>query len=1438
MKYPLSSAQSQLLAGQLLNVDVPMCNMALAYTIRGELDPELMTNAWDRVAEQSDALRMRLHIEEERILQSTNHAWPVIELLDYSQSTDSEGDADRWMQSAVSTAISPSDVLGQVALIKISESHWIFFCNLHHVICDASSFSSLWEQLILTYQSLKPMGSIHSSVNKSAQGFFKDPSNHFLKHVEDIEQARASRESDLPGYLTHLIEAEAPSPFGQRPNRMSTASTRLSTSFTAERAIAFKQLTAHPKIRGFSAGIGHCHILLSLLVILLHRIGGGSHQTIGLPLPQRQRSEFKKTLGLFVEVLPVQIEVNEQDSFDTVIQRVRASFLNVLKSSAAGDSFWAGKYEIPAVLNYINDSMGDFGELPATSEWLHSGQIDSQHRVRLQVQDWNNSGDLTLAFDFNDAIFNEAQREQTIVAFWHLFDAMATNLLQSVGEVAIVPSRTLASAPVKSNALVSNTVIAQVLRTIEVGDKKTALTQDKTTISYNELGRRVMALADQLKRVGVLRGSRVVVHLHRDIRLPQILLAIHACGAAYVPVDANQPADRVTSIIKSASPSTIISSNDIAIDNRIPSQLDVDDLFAAPLLPSDPNAWNVFVNSVCVEPTDMAYLMFTSGSTGVPKGVCISHASLANYCFFAAQRYGDDQAVNMPLFTPVGFDLTVTSIFLPMLTTGTLHVYDERQWPAVAALGAVIEDDSVNTVKLTPAHLTLLDKESCQKNQHIKQLIVGGEDLTTGQAARVNSLFNRQISILNEYGPTEATVGCVVHRYDPEQDRQGSVPIGKPVAGTRLRVLNSCGQDQLPGCLGELYIGGPSLANGYWDRSDLTDAVFVNLAPNDERYYRTGDVVREDNQGNLTYLRRSNEQFKVRGYRIEPAEIESAALQYPALSSCIAVLVNPQTSAQASDRKCVRCGLSSRVPDAQLNAEGLCSPCQNYDHYKDRVTSYFRPMQEFFDIVESIKKNRQSPYDCIMLLSGGKDSSYALGQLVDMGLSVLAFTLDNGFISQGAKDNIARLCNDLQVDHRYASTPSMNDIFLDSLQRHANVCNGCFKTIYNHALQYADEMNINCIITGLSRGQFFETRLSEDWFTKPNFDVSEMDEAIVAARKVYHRMPDAVSSSMDTSFLNDDDLFNRIQVIDFYRYCNVDLSEMYEYLDSKLPWVRPNDTGRSTNCLINDAGIYVHQYERGFHNYANPYSWDVRLGHKQRDEALYELSDEIDEATVLKQLDDIGYRLSDKKTGQIALYYVSDGSFSKSDLKRWLLSQLPEWMVPVWLIELPALPISLNGKVDQLRLPVPVESPVVFSKTGVPRGFVDGFATDSDEPDKLSPKTDIEKLVARIWSRHLRIEHIGVEESFFQLGGDSLMAIRIVSELNRAGYTCKPADIFEYPTVAQLAQRASKNIDIDANPLSPEELTLPDSVGKKAFSALSESQYDALAKTLAKRSDR
>jgi acyl carrier protein len=312
----------------------------------------------------------------------------------------------------------------------------------------------------------------------------------------------------------------------------------------------------------------------------------------------------------------------------------------------------------------------------------------------------------------------------------------------------------------------------------------------------------------------------------------------------------------------------------------------------------------------------------------------------------------------------------------------------------------------------------------------------------------------------------------------------------------------------------------------------------------------------------------------------------------------------------------------------------------------------------------------------------------------------------------------------------------------------------------------------------------FETRLSEEMF-RDGRAAADVDEAVLEARKMYHRTPDEVSRAIDTGAFQDDGIFEDVLVVDFYRYCDASLDEMLAWLDERVPWVRPGDTGRSTNCLINELGIYVHRKERGYHSYALPYSWDVRLGHKAREAALQELDDDIDPERVRGLLAAIEYdedRLTGAGGASLTGFYVAGDNVDGEHIRRALLERLPPQIVPARLQRVERIPLTANGKVDEAALL---------------RDARDVRAHRAYQP----PEGPVQEFLARVWQEELGVERVGSRDSFFELGGTSLVAMQMILRLCREFDIDLPlASVFQHPTLAALARVAEDRILEDAPP--------------------------------------
>ena len=409
-----------------------------------------------------------------------------------------------------------------------------------------------------------------------------------------------------------------------------------------------------------------------------------------------------------------------------------------------------------------------------------------------------------------------------------------------------------------------------------------ALVCNGIEITYAELQRRATLLAGHLQERGVGPGSCVGIFLEHSIETVVAILGVLRAGAAYVPLDTDHPRTRLAFIIADAQLQTILTQRTLI--ERLPLHEDVHPILV------DEEDWHeapIDREFQAATPADAAYIIYTSGSTGQPKGVKISHRALVNYLCWCQEVYVRNEEVSFALYSSLAFDLTVTSIFTPLLTGNRLIIYGRSDQFAVQR---IVRDNLVDVLKLTPSHLALI-KDLDNRHSRVKRLIVGGESLTTDLAAQIHESFGGQVEILNEYGPTEATVGCMIYRFDPARDRRPSVPIGGPAANVQIYVLDEHLNPTPENVIGELFISGAGLADGYLKRPELTAERFIaNPFVPGRRMYRSGDRARWLASGAIEYLGRADEQVKYHGYRIELSEISSALNQHPQVRDSVVMM--------------------------------------------------------------------------------------------------------------------------------------------------------------------------------------------------------------------------------------------------------------------------------------------------------------------------------------------------------------------------------------------------------------------------------------------------------------------------------------------------------------------------------------------------------------------
>ncbi len=1344
----MTNSQQLIWTGQALAKDAPLYNMAWRFDLHLALDKDLFAQAFTHVCHTHDALRLSFTTEgadTTQILFETPIPFPPT--LDFSAEEDPEDAAANWTRTRAARPIDLGKTTYDTCLIKLSNDHWVWFFNQHHIATDAWSGSLIFKAVSKAYDALQS----GQAPDPQAAPKFQDYALAPVELTDDTKEHWRSKTSQAP--------LNAP-PYGAKRDSAKPASERISIDFGKARSDALKALATTAPFRSISPDLSTFALLATVYTAFLSRVTNQSQLSIGTPSHNRATPALKETSGLFIEMFPLGIKLAPSDTFEDLFKATLAETMSFLRHAKKGASNAATAATFNAVLNYIPVNYGAFAKAKTQIQWLHPNAHDANNDLRLHVYDFEGTGTFTVEMDCNNTIFNAERRARVPDHFLKLIDALLEDATQTIATLPLLdPASQEAQNAIQSGPKTTptqTTLLDTIAAQTEATPTAIACTCNGETLTYRDLDARATAFAADLLQKGVTTGDPVLIHAKRSLNLVPAILGTLKAGGFFVPVPSDTPKERLETIIRLTSPKTILTDADLEIPPTA----------SAPL--------------PAIAPTQTAYTIFTSGSTGAPKGVEVDHQNLAEYIRWAADSFGPNGPKTYPLYSSIGFDLTLTSIFTPLITGGKIVIYPEPETPTDLSILDVFKDDQVDVVKLTPAHLSLLCEQG-QKATRIKTLILGGENLTTALCNRALTTISKDLTIINEYGPTEAVVGCMIHRFDPKTDTDSSVPIGRPADNTTIQILDA-GLNPVPtGVTGEIHISG-RLAKGYLNRPDLTGEKF--LPCNEKILYRTGDLARTTPNGTIQYLGRSDTQLKLGGVRAEPAEIEAAFAALPGVTASFATTYERKRAVPPTHTtQCTKCGISSNFPDTTIAENGICAICTGFETYKDRASVYFKTPEDLSKITATLPRRKTGKYDAIVLLSGGKDSTYALYRFAELTDNILALTLDNGFISEGAKANIRRVTDGLGIDHRFMTTPAMNAIFNESLTKHSNVCQGCFKTIYTLALETARAEGIPAVVTGLSRGQFFETRLTPELFETRNPTSEQLDIFVKDARKSYHRMDDAISRNLGVTF--DDALFDDIEIIDIYRYLDVPVSELYAYLAEKGAWTRPDDTGRSTNCLINDVGIYVHKKREGFHNYALPYSWDVRMGHKTRAEAVEELDDEIDTSRVAQILSEIGFDqtlLSDATQTQLVIY-VSGTNLNETDLREKAAQKLLPAMMPAHIILLDEMPLTSNGKIDTSALPKP-----------------DSHRTAAQRPH-VAPESETERQLSRIYQNILGLSAVSVADNFYDMGGDSIAAIQIAISATDQGLPMDPNALFEHQTIRELAANLPSQASQDDDPL-------------------------------------
>ncbi|MGE5340374.1 MAG: amino acid adenylation domain-containing protein, partial [Candidatus Omnitrophota bacterium] len=644
-------------------------------------------------------------------------------------------------------------------------------------------------------------------------------------------------------------------------------------------------------IRSMNGADSRLHIILMAgLVQLINKYLGIEDIIIGTPIDkQDMEGDFINTFLILRN--PVIPEMTFKDLLFQVKQTLLEAYNN---QNYPLDT-------LPYELNRKVDENEDFPlfDVAILLDNIHEKSYLSGINFNLLFSFCRTDNDVEGKVEYNELLYKEESIKRISGHFITLLREGLNNPAASLADLDILDEKeknyllveiNQTEAEVPGSGVVHERFQAQVERT--PGNRAVEETDRNRSISYECLNRYADQLAGFLIKKGLKKGMIVAIIGARTADIIISILAVFKAGGIFLPLDGQNLDERIDFILRDSCAQFLLSQKNMIEEKRgaflgiFPENI---------IAMDDERIYQGEAKDPQIElfPSDPAYIIYTSGTTGKPKGVMVSHDSLVNYTHFAIMNYINGEAVHFPFYTSIAFDLTLTSIMTPLLSGNAVVVYSDRDQGNI--IEQIIDDGKVGVIKLTPSHLSLIrEKKIGKKGTSVKRLIVGGENLESQLAQDISLNFNGDVEIYNEYGPTEATVGCMLYRFDPLEDihQRRSVSIGGPAFNTRIYLLDKHLKPVPMGGIGEIYISGSSLAKGYLNQPELTSEKFkrnvishLSLAngkrnvTNDkcpmtnDYFYKTGDLGRWLSDGNLEFLGRIDQQVKIRGYRIELGEI-------------------------------------------------------------------------------------------------------------------------------------------------------------------------------------------------------------------------------------------------------------------------------------------------------------------------------------------------------------------------------------------------------------------------------------------------------------------------------------------------------------------------------------------------------------------------------------
>lgn len=875
----LSYAQNEILQIEQYYESTSINNIVGIMHMRNGLEYDEINVAFNALVQSHDSFRLQVTRKDGEYKQYlTDFEYRDYAYLDFYED---EVGYNKWRnETARENIFELDEQLFKCVLLRFPEGHNGLFLLQHHLISDGWSMTLAVNFLMRklagknTEEDARAsyLDTIATETKYEQSPRFNKDKQFWLEKLENFENNTLFEKTTLDSAVGK-----------RRSFSLSNADTKRIKDFCENNQISISNLYS------------------SVMLILKYKQTLSQTNSVGLLIHNRDSKKEKITTGVYSRVLPMIVEVDKDLSITEYLNKIKLETFNLLKHRKYPYDYIVEdsgnkKGLLDCFVSFQNTQYNtEFIEDGFSDEWLDSGTNNAP--LSLNISNRSSKNGLDIDYDYQIDALNDREVCQLHDTIQNVLNSMINNPEQKISDIEIVTpeekQQILHTFNDTARALDnSQTFVERFERQVALTPTKTAITYEGTSLSYNELNERANQLAVKLRDANIKPNDFVGIMTNRYLEMMIGIYGILKAGGAYVPIDPNNPSERINYILEDSQPKVLLT--DRSIDEAITYNGHVIDLTTDSTLSSLPTENLPHVTQV----SDLMYVIYTSGTTGKPKGVMVPYKGVINRLNWMIDEFNVSEQEKVLFKTPFTFDVSVWEIFGWAMVGGQAVLLPSGEESNPAKITKLIEQHDITMVHFVPSMLSVfIDFIKASDNvaaiSSVNNVLASGEALKTEHVNR----FNERIGSPNEtllidlYGPTETSIEVIY--YPCHADKiYDTIPIGKPIANIQALILNEDNNLLGIGVAGELCIGGVGVTDGYLNRPELTAEQFIDNPYGEGKLYRTGDLAKWSEDGNIEYIGRIDEQVKIRGYRIELGEIESLLRQMDNVSD-VAVVAKP-----------------------------------------------------------------------------------------------------------------------------------------------------------------------------------------------------------------------------------------------------------------------------------------------------------------------------------------------------------------------------------------------------------------------------------------------------------------------------------------------------------------------------------------------------------------